>query len=124
MTPPEAPSAPPPRGQRQWPGRAGSTASAWVRRALQLLYLAALLGLLLLPAQRYGWMRELDSGMTGSLPEDGSGNRVIVINLMLGAAIVAQLFSAWLAATQRGRWAAAALTLLVLLLWAVRFGAG
>jgi hypothetical protein len=28
--PPEAPSAPPPRGRRQQPGRAGSAAAAWL----------------------------------------------------------------------------------------------
>ncbi|MBC7941844.1 MAG: prepilin-type N-terminal cleavage/methylation domain-containing protein, partial [Chitinophagaceae bacterium] len=28
MNPPGAPSAPPPRGQRRWPGKAGSTAFA------------------------------------------------------------------------------------------------
>jgi hypothetical protein len=95
----------------------------WGWRALQLVYAVCLLGLLLLPAQRYGWMRELDPGMAGSLPEDGSGNRVIAVNLMLGGAIAAQLFSAWLAATRRGRWAAATLALVALVLWALRFGA-
>jgi hypothetical protein len=33
-TPPEAPSAPPPRGHRQRPGRAGSAAVAWVNRVM------------------------------------------------------------------------------------------
>jgi hypothetical protein len=32
MNPPEAPSAPPPRGHRQRPGEAGSAAIAWVGR--------------------------------------------------------------------------------------------
>lgn len=104
------------------PGVQVSGQRRWGWRALQLAYMVCLLGLLLLPAQRYGWMRELDPGMTGALPEDGSGNRMIVVNLMLGAAIVAQLLSAWLASTPRGRLAAAALALLALLLWAVRFG--
>ncbi len=42
ITPPEAPSAPPPRGQRQRPGRAGSAAFAGSRGLLLWLALTAL----------------------------------------------------------------------------------
>ena len=37
MTPPEAPAAPPPRGQRQRPGKAGAAAFAWLALALLVL---------------------------------------------------------------------------------------
>jgi hypothetical protein len=41
LIPPEAPSAPPPRGRRQRPGKAGSAASAWLLCAGTLAALAA-----------------------------------------------------------------------------------
>ena len=46
MVPPEAPSAPPPRGRRQRPGKAGSAAAAWTRRVVGVmsLFLAVLTG--------------------------------------------------------------------------------
>ena len=102
----------------------GSRAASWGQRALQLLFALCLLGLLLLPAQRYGWMRELDPGLAGALPDDASGNRVIVVNLLLAGAVGAQLLAAWLAATARGRWLALALGVVALAVWALRFGGG
>jgi len=44
QTPPEAPTAPPPRGRRQRPGKAGSAASAWFRLVLCTGTLCALGG--------------------------------------------------------------------------------
>ncbi len=51
MTPPEAPAAPPPEGQRQRPGRARSAAFAWQRAVLRKVAVGAALGLGLLTAQ-------------------------------------------------------------------------
>ncbi|MBI5254919.1 MAG: hypothetical protein HY855_00355 [Burkholderiales bacterium] len=92
---------------------------AWVAQAA---YLACLLGLLLLPAHRYGWMRELDPGFSGPLPEDGSGNRAIAAGLLLAGCWLAQAVVALAAARHRTRWFALGLAALAGGVWVLRFG--
>lgn len=89
---------------------------------LQLLYALCVLGLVLLPAHRYEWMRELEPGFDGALPEDGSGNRWVAIAVLLVGALTAQLLSAWLAAAPRRRWLALGLGAMALAVTAWRFG--
>ena len=74
-----------------------------VRWALQILYTLCVLLLLFLPAHRYEWMRDLDPGFDGALPEDGSGNRWVAIAVLLSGAVTAQLCSAGLARGARQR---------------------
>lgn len=101
-----------------------TTRRTWLRWPLQALYAACLLALMLLPAHRYGWMRELDPGFGGPLPEDGSGNRVAAAAVLLALALLAQLGAGLLARGARGRWGAVLLALVAVAVWGVRFGAG
>ena len=94
--------------------------SAW-RWVAQGLYAVCLAGLSLLPSHRYGWMRELDPAVS-TLPEDGSGNRLVFAAALLGVALVAQLLAARVAAGPRARWMALGLALLAAAVWWVRFG--
>jgi hypothetical protein len=89
---------------------------------LQLIYALCVLGLVLLPAHRYDWMRELDPGFDGALPEDGSGNRWVAIAVLLAGAVTAQLLSAWLAGTPRRRWLVLVLGGLAIVVTVWRFG--
>jgi hypothetical protein len=89
---------------------------------LQLIYALCVLGLVLLPAHRYDWMRELDPGFDGALPEDGSGNRWVAIAVLLAGALAAQLLSAWLADSPRRRWLALGLGGVALAVTVWRFG--
>ena len=103
--------------------RRSATLRRWVRRALQFFYAFCVLGLLLLPAHRYDWMRELDPGFDGALPEDGSGNRWVAIAVLLANAVTAQLLcGAWLARTPRQRWGALVLGGLAVAVALWRFG--
>lgn len=95
------------------------SALKWVAHGL---YAVCLAGLLLLPTQRYGWMREVAPTMS-TLPEDSAGNRLVAAAALLGAALVAQGLAALLADSPRGRWAALALALLAAAVWLLRFGA-
>jgi len=91
----------------------------WV---LQGLTAACLLALLLLPSHRYAWMRELDPGFNGRLPDDVSGDRWVLIGLLLGGCMVAQGLSAWLAPVSRLRWLALGLGVLCAVVTIWRFG--
>ena len=90
--------------------------------ALQFIYALCFMGLVLLPAQSYDWMRELDPGVEGALPEDGSGNRWVAIAVLLASAWVAQLLSARFARSPGRRWLALGLGGIALAVTLWRFG--
>lgn len=101
---------------------ASRTRPRWPWWAWQLVYALCVLGLFLLPAHRYGWMRELDPGFDGALPPDGSGNRWVAIAVLVAGAAAAQLIGALLARRPQWRWLALGLgtAAVVVALW--RFG--
>lgn len=91
--------------------------------ALQLVYALCMLGLVLLPAHRYDWMRELDPGFDGPLPVDDSGDRRVAIAVLLAGAVTAQVLClAWLARTPRQRLITLALGGVAICLTLWRFG--
>ena len=90
--------------------------------SLQFVYALCVLALLLLPAQRYEWLRELEPAWQGKLPEDGSGNRWVAVAMLVAVALGAQWISAWSAATPGRRWVALALSAAPAALAAWRFG--
>ena len=94
----------------------------WPWWTLQFAYGLCLLGLVLLPAHRYGWMRELDPGFDVALPEDGSGNRWVGIAVLVAGAVLAQMISACLARTPLRRWLALGLGAAVVGVALWRFG--
>lgn len=100
-----------------------SGAGRWLVWVLQGVYAACLLGLLLLPAHRYGWMREIDPAFGGPLPEDGSANRMVAAVVLLAVALLAQLGVALMAGRSPARWAALGLAVVVAAVWVLRFGA-
>ena len=106
----------PMRSRLQAPGKRRAW---WV---LQGVTVACLLALFLLPPHRYDWMRELDPGFNGRLPEDVSGDRWVLIALLLGVCMVAQGLSAWLAPVSRLRWLALGLGMLCAVVTIWRFG--
>ena len=102
--------------------RASRTGPRWPWWTSQFAYALCVLGLVALPQHRYDWMREMDPGFDGALPEDGSGNRWVSIAVLVAGAVVAQLIGACLARTPQWRWLALGLgtAAVVVALW--RFG--
>lgn len=103
------------KDQSSHPGRIG-------RLLPHALYGLSVLALLLLPAHKYAWMRDFDAEFAGSLPEDGSGNRVVVATMLLVLAIGAETYGLIRSRSWPGRATAGALAAVALIVWIVKFG--
>ena len=80
---------------------------------------AALVAVLLLPENRYDWMREMDPSIPAGAIEDGADSHVPAgLAVVMGVGAAAAI--AWASPGCR-RWMALTAGLVIALLWAVKF---
>jgi hypothetical protein len=91
------------------------------RIAAHLLFACGMLVFLAMPANRYGWMQEMDPSMA-TLPVDGSvGSRTIFTVLLLAAMLGAQLAIMLRSNNRRERIISLVLMLVAIATWSWSF---
>ena len=74
----------------------------------------------LLPASRYDWVADLDPAGDPALFEDASGDRGVVILLLLACVVVVEAIAFVSARRRSERWLPLAITASAVLIWASR----
>jgi len=87
------------------------------RLAAYVSFACGMLILISLPSSKYGWMHELDPSTSTSEIEDGSGNRAIVILVLVVATILPQIAIVMTTKSSSERLISLGLVLLAALIW-------
>ncbi|HKP58398.1 MAG TPA: hypothetical protein VJV78_16850 [Polyangiales bacterium] len=89
--------------------------------AANLVSIAALVALLLLPGSKYEWVETVDRSFSASDFEDTSGNRIVAVVVLLAVIVGAQLLLLARASEKRQRLLAAAFVLVTVIVCVTKF---
>ena len=98
-----------------------SAAGRALRVCAHVLTAAGLLMLLLLPADKYGWMADIDPTTPPASIADPAGNRLPFTLLVAGACVLLQGLAAWHARPRWQRLLSVAVMLATATLWWAKF---
>lgn len=92
----------------------------YLRTTLHAIYAMGLLLIVSLSGSKYDWMSDIDPSITSSAIEDGSGNRAVLLGVILAIVVLAELTVAFRAKKSPERVAAAALVIVAIAIFVAR----